>query len=156
MSLSCFTCSYGANCRGLAAGTSDPGYLCGMAVTDTSALRTMWRSAAHDPANQDGSRGLCAEMLPPALRSRASALLRCSPETPPTPCRCCFCCSVAKSCLTLCDPMDCHAPGFPVPHYLLEFAQTYIHGVGDAFQPSHALLLPSPALSLSQHQGLFQ
>jgi len=36
-------------------------------------------------------------------------------------------CSVTKSCLTLCDPMDCHMPGFPVLHYLLELAQTYVH-----------------------------
>ena len=37
------------------------------------------------------------------------------------------CCSVAKSCLTLCDPMDCSMPGFPVLHYLPEFAQVHIH-----------------------------
>ena len=67
------------------------------------------------------------------------------------------CCSVSKSCLTLCDPMDYSTPGFPVPHYLSEFAQTHIHWVGDAIQPSHPLLPPSlPALSISQHQGLFQ
>ena len=42
------------------------------------------------------------------------------------------CCSVAQSCLTLCDPMDCSTPGFPVLHYLLEFAQTHVHPVGDA------------------------
>ena len=68
----------------------------------------------------------------------------------------CCCCSVAKSCLTLCDPMDCSTPGFPVLHYLPEFTQTHVHWVGDAIQPSHPLLLPSPALNLSQHQGLFQ
>ena len=47
--------------------------------------------------------------------------------------------------------------GFPVLHYILEFAQTNIHGVGDTIQPSHPLL-PSfpPTLNLSQHQGLFQ
>ena len=38
-----------------------------------------------------------------------------------------YCCSVAKSCLTLCNPMDCSMPGFPVLHYLLEFAQTHVH-----------------------------
>ena len=37
------------------------------------------------------------------------------------------CCSVAKSCLTLCDPTDCSTPGLPVPHYLLEFAQVHVH-----------------------------
>ena len=60
------------------------------------------------------------------------------------------CCSVAKSCLTLCDPMDCSMPGFPVLYYLLEFAQTHAHWVGDAIQPSHHLLPPSPpAFNLS-------
>ena len=67
------------------------------------------------------------------------------------------CCSVAKSCLTLCDLMNCSMPGFPVPHHLLEFAQTHSHWVGDAIQPSHPLSSPSPpALNLSQDQGLFQ
>ena len=65
--------------------------------------------------------------------------------------------SVAQSCLTLCDPMDCSTPGFPVHHQLLEFTQTYVHWVGDAIQPSHPLLSPSPpAFNLSQHQGLFK
>ena len=68
-----------------------------------------------------------------------------------------FCCSVAQSCPTLCDPMDCSTPGFPVLHYLLELAQTHVHWVGDAILASHPLSTPSsPALSLSQHQGLFQ
>ena len=58
--------------------------------------------------------------------------------------------SVAKLCLTFCNPIDCSMPGFPVPHYLPEFAQ-----VSDAIQPSHLLWSPS-ALNLSQHQGLFQ
>ena len=43
---------------------------------------------------------------------------------------CCF--SVAQSCLTLCNPMDCGTPGFPVFDYLLEFAQIHVHWVGDA------------------------
>ena len=65
--------------------------------------------------------------------------------------------SVPQSCPTLCDPMDCSAPGFPVHHQLLELAQTHVHWVGDAIQPSHPLSSPSPpALKLSQHQGLFQ
>ena len=64
--------------------------------------------------------------------------------------------SVAQSCLTLCDPMDCSTPGFPVHHQLLEFAQTHFHQVHDAIQPSHPLLSPSPAFSLSQHQSLFK
>ena len=67
------------------------------------------------------------------------------------------CCSVAKSCWTLWYFMNCSTPGFPVLHYLLEFAQTHVHWVRDAIQPSHPLLPPSPlALNLSQHQGLFQ
>ena len=53
--------------------------------------------------------------------------------------------------------MDCSTPGFLILHYLLEFAQTHVHCVDDAIQPSHPLLPPSPpALNLSQHQGLFQ
>ena len=55
----------------------------------------------------------------------------------------CFC-SVAQSCPTLCDPMDYSMPGFLVLHYLLELAQTHVHWVNDAIQPSH--LLPSPFL----------
>ena len=53
-------------------------------------------------------------------------------------------------------PMDCSTPGFPVLHHRLEFAQTHVHWVGDAIQPSHPLSPPSPpALNPSQHQGLF-
>ena len=65
--------------------------------------------------------------------------------------------SVVQSCPTLCNPMDCSTPGFLVHHQLLELAKTHVHRVGDAIQPSHPLSSPSPpALSLSQHQGLFQ
>ena len=50
--------------------------------------------------------------------------------------------------------MNCSTPGFPILHCLPEFAQTYVHWVGDAIQPSHPLLPPSsPALNLSQHQS---
>ena len=63
--------------------------------------------------------------------------------------------SVAQSCLTLCDPMDCSTPGFPVHHQLPEHTQTHVHWVSDAIQPSHPLSSPSPpAFNLSQHQGL--
>ena len=48
--------------------------------------------------------------------------------------------SVAQSCLTLCDPMDCSTPGFTVHHQLLELAQTHVHKLSDAIQPSHSLL----------------
>ena len=67
------------------------------------------------------------------------------------------CCSVPKSSLTLCDPMHCNTSGFLVLHYLPEFAQTHVHWVSDTIQPSHPLSpTSSPALNLSQHQGLFQ
>ena len=62
---------------------------------------------------------------------------------------------VSQSCPTLWDPMDGSAPGLPVHHQLPELTQTHVHRVGDAIQPSHPLSSPSsPALSLSQHQGL--
>ena len=58
--------------------------------------------------------------------------------------------SVAQSCPTLCNPMDCNTPGFPVLHQLLEFAHIHVHRVDDAIQPSHPLSSPSPpAFSLS-------
>jgi len=65
--------------------------------------------------------------------------------------------SVTQSCLTLCNPTDCSTPGFPAHHQHPEFAQTHVHQVSDAIQPSHPLPSPSlPAFNLSQHQGLFQ
>ena len=64
--------------------------------------------------------------------------------------------SVAQSCLTLCDPVDCSKPGFPVLHHLPELVQTHVHRVGDAIQPSHPLSSPPPAFNFPQHQGLFQ
>ena len=61
------------------------------------------------------------------------------------------------SCVWICDPIECSTPVFPVLYYLLEFAQTHVHWVSDAIQPSHPLSPPSPpALNLSQNQGLFQ
>ena len=54
------------------------------------------------------------------------------------------CCSVAQSCLTLWNPMDCTTLGFPVLHHLPEFAQTPVHWVGDVIQSSHPLTSPSP------------
>ena len=65
--------------------------------------------------------------------------------------------SVAQSCPTLCDPMNCSTPGLPVHHHLPKFTQTHIHCVRDAIQPSHPLSSPSPpAPNPSQHQSLFQ
>ena len=55
----------------------------------------------------------------------------------------------------LCDPMDCSTPGFLVHHQLPELAQTHVHQVGDAIQPSHPLLSPSPS-AFNLHQGLFK
>ena len=52
------------------------------------------------------------------------------------------CSSVAQSCPTLCNPMDCSTPGFPVLHHLLELAQTHVHQVSDTIQPSHPLSSP--------------
>ena len=65
--------------------------------------------------------------------------------------------SVAQSCLTHCNPMDCSMPGLPVYHQLPQLVQTHAHRVSDAIQPSHLLLsLSPPAFNLSQHQGLFK
>ena len=65
--------------------------------------------------------------------------------------------SVAQSCPTVCDPMGCSTLGLHVHHQLPEFTQTNVHWVSDTIQPSHPLSSPSPpALSLSQHQGLFK
>ena len=65
--------------------------------------------------------------------------------------------SVAQSCPTLCDPMDCSISGLPVHHQLPEPTQTHVHWVGDAIQPSLPLSSPSPpTFNLSQHHGLFK
>jgi len=65
--------------------------------------------------------------------------------------------SVTQSCLTLCNPMNHSTPGLPVHHQLAEFTQTHVYWVGDAIQPSHPLLSPSPpASNPSQHQAHFQ
>ena len=61
------------------------------------------------------------------------------------------------SCVWLCNSMNCSTPDFPVLEYLPKFAQTHVHWIGDAIQPSHPLSPTSPpAFNLSQHQGLFQ
>ena len=69
---------------------------------------------------------------------------------------CCSGGSVAKSCVTLGNPMNCSTPGFPVLHPPAGLAQTHVHRVCDAIQPSHPLLSPfPPAFNFPQHQGLF-
>ena len=66
-----------------------------------------------------------------------------------------YCCPVAKLCLTLCNPMNCKTTGFPVLHFLPEFAQTHVHWFGDAIETSRPLLPPSLlVLNLSQHRVL--
>ena len=68
-----------------------------------------------------------------------------------------LCCSVTQLFLTLCNSIYCSTPGLPILYYAPGFAQTQIHWVSDAIQPSHSLLPSSPpALNHSQHQGLFQ
>ena len=65
------------------------------------------------------------------------------------------CCSVAKSCLTFCDPMDSSTPGFPVLQYLLEFAQTHVHWISGAISFYWSLLLPPsifPSIRVSSNE----
>ena len=72
---------------------------------------------------------------------------------------CHHCRSVAQSCLILCDPMDCSKPGLPVPYHHPKFAhpKVHIHCIHDTIQPSYPQTPSAPsALSLCQHQGLFQ
>ena len=64
--------------------------------------------------------------------------------------------SIAQLCPTLCDPMNCSMPGLPVHHQLPESTQTHVHWVGDAIQPSHPLLAPSPLAFNLSHQSLFK
>ena len=65
--------------------------------------------------------------------------------------------SVYQLCLTLSNSMECNTPGFPIQHQFLDLAQTHVHRVGDAIEPSHPLPSASPpAFNLSQHKGLFQ
>ena len=66
-------------------------------------------------------------------------------------------CVQSLSHVWFCDPMDCTTPGFLVHHQLPELAQTHVHWVSDAIQPSHPLSSPSPpAFNLSKHQSLYQ
>ena len=60
-------------------------------------------------------------------------------------CLYCFCCSIAQSCSTLCNPMDCSTPCLSVLHHLLEFVQVHVHCIDDAVQPSHLMIPSSPS-----------
>ena len=62
---------------------------------------------------------------------------------------------VTQSCPTLCDPIDCSTPGFPVHHQFLELAHTHVHWVGDTIQPSHPLPTPSPSAFSFPASGSF-
>ena len=69
----------------------------------------------------------------------------------------CLFSSVAQSCPTVCDPVDCSMPGFPVHHQLPELVQTHVHQVDDIIQPFYPLLSNSPPVfNIFQHQGLFK
>ena len=61
-----------------------------------------------------------------------------------------------SSCPTLCDPMDCSTPGFPVHQQLPEFTQTHVHRIGDAIQPSHPVVPFSSCLQSFPESGSFQ
>ena len=69
--------------------------------------------------------------------------------------------SVTQSCRTLCNPMNCSTPGFPVHHQLPEFTQIHVHRVSDVIQPSllcHPLLLPPsifPGISVFSSESVF-
>ena len=63
--------------------------------------------------------------------------------------------SVTQSCLTLCNSINCSTPGFPVHHQFPELAQTHVHRVGDAIQPSHPLPSPSPGPSIVPRVRVF-
>ena len=65
--------------------------------------------------------------------------------------------SIAQSCPSFCNPMDCSMPGFPIHHQLLKLVQIHVHWISDTIQPSHPLSSPSPpAFNLGQHQGHFK
>ena len=99
----------------------------------------------------------CIFQPPPLLTRTYQINISPTPNHPKTRCQTTGCCSVTKSCPALWNPMDCSMPGFPVLHYVPDFAQIHVHWVSDAIWPSHPLLPPFPfAFHLSQYQGLFQ
>ena len=103
---------------------------------------------------------LCAKIEPPKLMAPHSLFkhhtLSLMPISAP-PFSPISSCSVTQLHPNLCNLLDCSVPGLPVPHLLLELAHVHVHWIRDDIQPSHPLMTSSPsALSLSQHQGLFQ
>ena len=92
---------------------------------------------------------VCAKLLQPAVSLVHIKYPFLPLPMPPGGAAVSCCCLGAQSCLTLCDPMNCSTPVFPVLHHLPEFAQTHIHWGSDAIQSSYPLLPPSLlALSL--------
>ena len=112
---------------------------------------TWWRTGKHGVQQSTGSHGVTKSQTRLSDWTATANLFFCEITF-----ALCFCCSVAQSCSTLCDPMDCSTPGFPVLHCLLEFAQTHVHWVNDAIQLSYPLTPSSPGLNLYQYQDLFQ
>ena len=117
-------------------------------------------SQHHQGSGQTTQATLRAQPQDPPLPSQIRNQLA-NPSQPPS--HTCLCLgqhqfsSVTQSCLTLCNPMDCSMPGFPVHHQLPELTQNHVHRVGDTIQLSHPLASPSPpAFNLSQNHGLFQ
>ena len=125
-------------------------------------FRTPWTVAYQTPPSMGFSRQECWSGLPfpsagdlpdPEIKTGSPALqadaLQSDPPGKPHRLASDQIRSVAKSCPTLCDPMNCSTPGLPVYHQL---TQTHVHRVSDAIQPSHPLSSPSPlAPNPSQH-----
>ena len=85
-------------------------------------------------------------LVPLVLKTSKAVSIHCSVEFS----------SVSQSCLTLCDPMNCSTPGFPVHHQLSELAQTHVHWVRDAIQPSHPVIPFSSCHHSLPASGAFQ
>ena len=119
--------------------------------------REAWRAAVHGVAKSQTRLIDWTGLISKLLFENSLFLVESLKASWPSDLLCDQFSSVAQLCLTLCDPMDCSTPGVPVHHQLLEFTQTHVHRVGDAFQPSHPLSSPfPPTVNLSQPQALFK